>query len=117
MPRSPSPADLPEVLERAAAELDLMGAAGLRLQDALGPLLAGAGAAAEEAQGLDALTQQADGLAAFLRAVAGQLGASGAPDAAEAARPLTLSDQRRRLSGEAGWTTLSPEDTGVVELF
>ena len=105
----------------AARELDRIADLGRDVQDALSPVLRALAASSPlEAQALDALVQQADGLAQFLDALALQCADDWRVNGEQAVAGLGLAAQRRRLlqGGEPGPPTAAHGDVeSEVELF
>lgn len=117
-PTPSAEAPVAESLAAASRELDHIAALGRQLQDRLSPLLRRSGEAAFEAQALDELVQQAQGLGAFLD----RLGEACADDwrvlPQRAAAELGLAAQRHRLStGEVVAPEPPPGGSGDFELF
>ena len=108
---------LADSLEAAARELDAIARQGLELQARLGPLLRRGGEAAFEAQALDALVQQAQGLAAFLGALGADCPMTWRASAAKAAAGLGLAAQKRRLNGAVEPAHAPAPAGGELELF
>lgn len=105
-------------LQATAEELDGIAALGLRLQDQLSAVLAAAGpAAAESAQSLDLLVQQAQGAAEWLRGLAAGCDPSWRADLHGAGATLRLASQRERLTLAEAAQPLAPSRSGELELF
>ena len=108
-------------LAAAAREVERIAELGRDVQDALSPLLRSLAASSPaRAQALDALVQQAEGVAQFLDALALQCAEDWRVSGDRAAAGLGLAAQGRRLvhGGEPGPAPTANEDaTSEIELF
>jgi hypothetical protein len=104
-------------LRNVAQELAEARALALQLEALVASLAGNAGAdVVAECQVADMLTQQLDGLAAYVGALAAHAPEEAVIDAARAMRGVTLSDQARRLAGLAGLAA-RPAPSGDLTLF
>jgi hypothetical protein len=105
-------------LSAAARELERIADLGRDVQDALSPVLRSLAASSPvEAQALDALVQQADGVAQFLDALALQCADDWRVDGDQAVAGLGLAAQRRRLQGGEPGPSTAADAESEIELF
>ena len=117
----PPAASIADILRAVCREVADAGQSACGLQDTLScfvPALGQQDRAAEAFQALDLLTQQLQGVAAFLDALAPTRPAGWVGDAAAAAEAVTMSDLAHRL-GRPHDGPLHAEggDAGALELF
>lgn len=117
----PPAASVADILRAVCREVADAGQSACGLQDTLGcfdPALGQQDRAIEALQALDLLTQQLQGVAAFLDALAPTLPADWVGDAAAAAQGVTMSDLAHRL-GRPHDELLHAAggDAGALELF
>ncbi|HKR89582.1 MAG TPA: hypothetical protein VJS38_15520 [Phenylobacterium sp.] len=110
---SPSPQPLSRTLGACAGELAALADRCEALQAGLAPALQ-SGAAIEEAQTLDLLTQSLAAVADYLHALSASLPAEWLVDPAPAAAIVPLTELARRLTGAA---LLAPPESGELDLF
>lgn len=118
---TPPGASVSDILRAVSREVADAGRSACSLQETLGcfvPTLGQQDRAVEAIQALDFLTQQLQGVAAFLDALVPTLPTDWTGDAAAAARAVTMSDLAHRLGRphDSPCRTAS-EDAGAFELF
>ena len=118
---APPGASVADILRAVRREVADAGQSACGLQDVLScfaPALGQQDRATEAFQALDLLTQQLQGVAAFLDALAPTLPAGWMGDAAAAAEAVTMSDLAHRLGHpHDGACRMGSEDAGALELF
>ncbi len=110
-----------DILRAVCREVADAGQSACGLQDTLGcfvPALGQQDRAVEAVQALDLLTQQLQGVAAFLDALAPTLPTGWVGDAAAAAQAVTMSDLAHRLGRpHDSPCRMGSEDAGALDLF
>ena len=118
---TPPGASVADILRAVCREVADAGQSACGLQEALSCLVPALGQqdrAVEAFQALDLLTQQLQGVAAFLDALAPTLPAGWVGDAAVAAQAVTMSDLARRLGRPHDSPyRMGSEDAGALEFF
>ncbi len=118
---TPPGASVADILRAVSREVADAGQSACGLQDALScfvPALGPQDRTIEAFQALDLLTQQLQGVAAFLDALAPTLPTHWMGDAAAAAQAVTMSDLAHRLGRpQDGPCRMGSENAGVLDFF